>query len=64
MPWGDFTNRHFWLQLKMVPMKDLTCPLRQESQTRLSPFVIKVVLQMFLAHQGQDLRFHYYMHII
>lgn len=45
-------------------MKGLTCPLRQDSQTRLFPFVIKVILQMFLAHQGQDLRSHYYMHII
>lgn len=60
MPQGDFTNRPFWLQLKMVPIKDLTCLRRQESQS----FVIKVVLQMFLTHQGQDLRSHYYTGII
>lgn len=57
-------GRHFLLQLKMVPVKSLTRPLRQEFQTQLLPLVIKVVLQMFLAHQGQDLRSHYYMHII
>lgn len=45
-------------------MKGLTCPLRQESKIQLFPFAIKVVLQMFLAHQGQDLRSQYYMHII